>query len=129
MSDSKINEDFREIEQLKNDDIEFQSLPSEEVKSLFLTGMSSTGGIDVITITHSQGSMLPGRLELFQKQAEITKKYRGSANVRYAWLDLSKEALPSVLTYGLGPAGLLKSKASYGIGVDLVAANLSGIRL
>ncbi|KAL8138147.1 hypothetical protein V2J09_004148 [Rumex salicifolius] len=128
VSNSKMNTDFVGNGQLeKNFDIESQFLPSDEVMDIFLKGMPSTVGTDVINITHSQGSMLAGRVELFQKQVEITKKYRGSANVRYAWLPLSKDALSSVMTYGIGPLVLLNLKPSYGVGAHLVAVNCSSI--
>ncbi|KAL8138737.1 hypothetical protein V2J09_004738 [Rumex salicifolius] len=126
VSDMKANDGFQVTAQLKkNFEIELKALASEEVMDMFLEGMNSTVGIDVANISPSKGSMVQGRKELFQKQVEITKKYRGFANVRYAWLALSKEALSSVMTYGLGHLGLLTLESSYGIGVHLVAANCS----
>ncbi|CAL5441973.1 unnamed protein product [Camellia sinensis] len=54
------------------------------------------------------------------KQIEITQRYRGDPNVRYAWLASTKDALPSIMTYGLAHCGL-KTKATYGFGVHLAA--------
>uniref|UniRef100_A0A7N2KR61 PARP n=1 Tax=Quercus lobata TaxID=97700 RepID=A0A7N2KR61_QUELO len=59
------------------------------------------------------------------KQAELTQKFRGDANVQYAWLACSKGELPTILTYGLGHCGTSTIKSMYGIGVHLAAANCS----
>ncbi|KAI7987634.1 Inactive poly [ADP-ribose] polymerase RCD1 [Camellia lanceoleosa] len=55
-----------------------------------------------------------------QKQIEITQRYRGDPNVWYAWLASTKDALPSIMTYGLAHCGL-KTKATYGFRVHLAA--------
>ncbi|KQK12035.1 inactive poly [ADP-ribose] polymerase RCD1 isoform X1 [Brachypodium distachyon] len=63
------------------------------------------------------------RFNLFQKEVEVTKKQRGNANVRYAWLPCSRDAMDEMMMHGtlqitkplLGP--------TYGIGTHLAPAN------
>ncbi|KAM3056741.1 hypothetical protein ACUV84_000145 [Puccinellia chinampoensis] len=63
------------------------------------------------------------RFNLFQKELEVTKIQRGNANVRYAWLPCSKDAMEDMMMRGtlkitkplLGPI--------YGIGTHLAPAN------
>ncbi|KAK4261484.1 hypothetical protein QN277_004473 [Acacia crassicarpa] len=86
------------------------------VQELFLKGMSSLGSTNIVDIYSCSSTLLPARLELFQKQVEITEKCRGSANVQYAWLASSKTELSTIMKYGVG-------HSVYGIGVHLAAAN------
>jgi phospholipase C len=72
---------------------------------------------------------MPVRFELFQKQIELTEKYRGDANVRYAWLASSKGALSTIMLYGLGHCVPCTTKSEHGIGVHLSAANFCHTRL
>ena len=67
------------------------------------------------------------RFNLFQKELEVTKIQRGNANVRYAWLPCSKDAMEDMMMCGtlkitkplLGPM--------YGIGTHLAPANCANI--
>ncbi|CAJ1931084.1 unnamed protein product [Sphenostylis stenocarpa] len=95
------------------------------VQKMFLKGMSSFGSSDsdIIEIYHCSGASMQARWELFQKQAEITKKIHGEANIRYAWLASSRRELSTMMEYGLGHCGLSGSKSTYGIGVHLAAAS------
>jgi hypothetical protein len=63
--------------------------------------------------------LMKRRLELFQKQADITKGIHGDANILYAWLSCSKEELSNMEEYGLHYYGLSQSKGRYGFGVHL----------
>ncbi|KAK1368259.1 putative RCD one 1 [Heracleum sosnowskyi] len=56
-------------------------------------------------------------------KVEITEKYRGEANVKYAWLPVSKGEFSSVMTYGLGECEFSKMKSSYGSGILLLPVN------
>ncbi|KAA8533905.1 hypothetical protein F0562_031422 [Nyssa sinensis] len=100
-----------------------RDLDSNTVREMFSAGMSSFISADIVEIYRGSGTLMQARLELFQKQVEISKKYRGDANVRYAWLPSSKGALSSIMTYGLGHCGPSKFKSTYGIGVHLTPAN------
>ncbi|RZR96886.1 hypothetical protein BHM03_00025964 [Ensete ventricosum] len=65
------------------------------------------------------------RFNLFQEQVEIAKKVRGNANVRYAWLASSKDAVEGMML-----RGTLKrpeQKCLYGSGIHLAPANCSKI--
>ncbi|GMH26779.1 hypothetical protein Nepgr_028622 [Nepenthes gracilis] len=128
VSDAKVRKDSGEDEQLNrklDEEIEHMhgALESNSVKEMFLRGMNFVRNADVMEIRCISGFLLQGRLEIFLKQAEVTKKYRGFANVKYAWLAASKESLPSIMTYGLGYHGLWKVKSTYGIGLHLTAEN------
>uniref|UniRef100_A0A2N9ET96 PARP catalytic domain-containing protein n=1 Tax=Fagus sylvatica TaxID=28930 RepID=A0A2N9ET96_FAGSY len=57
---------------------------------------------------------------------EVTKKNRGNPNVQYGWLAATKDALSSIMTYGLGHGGH-KIMSSYGIGVHLTPLNYAHI--
>ncbi|KAM2845895.1 hypothetical protein COP1_028287 [Malus domestica] len=59
------------------------------------------------------------------KQVEITKTFRGDANIRYAWLASSKGELSTIMMYGLGHSGLATNKSIYGTGVHLTEASFS----
>ncbi|KAM7491022.1 hypothetical protein LguiA_033943 [Lonicera macranthoides] len=100
-----------------------RDLDSERVREIFLKGLSSYTDASVIETCKRSGASIQGRLELFEKQVEITKKYRGDANVRYAWLPSRKGALSSILMYGLGPSEIATVKSAYGIGVHLIPEN------
>ncbi|KAL5173098.1 putative inactive poly [ADP-ribose] polymerase SRO1 [Glycine soja] len=86
---------------------------------MFLKGMSSFGSTDsdIVEIYQCSGASMQARWELFQKQAEITKKNNGEANIRYAWLASSKGELSTMMNYGLSHYGLSGPKCTYGIGV------------
>ncbi|XP_026401662.1 inactive poly [ADP-ribose] polymerase RCD1-like [Papaver somniferum] len=103
-------------------------LSLDSVQHMFLEGMgSSFCAQNILEIRRGSSISALARLELFQKQIEITRKYRGNANVRFAWLASSKEASFRILTHGLGMDGLVsigglaKTKPTYGFGVNLSA--------
>lgn len=129
VSDVRMNEDVGENQHCeKSLDFDVEKacgqLDSDAAREMFISGMSSVGA-NVLDICSNSGSLSQGRLELFLKQAEITKKYRGNPNVRYAWLSSTKEASSGIMTYGLGHFGLQQIKSAYGIGVHLAAANFA----
>ncbi|XP_010245245.1 PREDICTED: inactive poly [ADP-ribose] polymerase RCD1-like isoform X2 [Nelumbo nucifera] len=101
-------------------------LSNDIVQHTFLMGMGSMiDAKDVLEVYHCSSSISQVRFELFQKQLEITKKYRGEANVRFAWLASSREAVSRIMVHGIGINGLPKHKPVYGIGVHLSSANYS----
>ncbi|KHN38948.1 Inactive poly [ADP-ribose] polymerase RCD1 [Glycine soja] len=101
----------------------YGKLDLNSVQKMFLKGMCSFGSTDsdIVEIYHCSGASMQARWELFQKQAEITKKNHGEANIRYAWLASSKGELSTMMNYGLSHYGLSGSKCTYGIGVHLAA--------
>ncbi|KAJ8499739.1 hypothetical protein OPV22_010291 [Ensete ventricosum] len=62
---------------------------------------------------------------LFQEQATITQKIRGNANVRYAWLSSSKDAVEEVMSKGILRKPI--QKPAFGNGIHLAPANCSNI--
>ncbi|CAK7356068.1 unnamed protein product [Dovyalis caffra] len=100
-----------------------QVLNSDTVMKMFVTGMNPFGGADIIDICRCYSTSMQARFEIFQKQIELTGKYRGDANVQYAWLASSKGALPTIMLYGLGHCGPCTTNSKHGIGVHLSAAN------
>ena len=111
----------------------YGKLDLDTVQKMFLKGMVSYGGTDtdIVEIYRCSSTSMQARLGLFQKQAEIIKKAHGDANIRYAWLALSKGELSTMMQYGLGHCGLSasKSKCTYGVGVYLAAATYPYARL
>ncbi|KAK8552081.1 hypothetical protein V6N13_120509 [Hibiscus sabdariffa] len=59
------------------------------------------------------------RLEVFQKQIEITKAARGTSNMVYAWFGASTKVVESILANGFGLPSKLPATDVYGIGVYL----------
>lgn len=97
-------------------------LDSDTVQLMFVKGMGPSIGTDIINgIQRISGHWAEARLELFEKQVEITKKYRGNANLRFAWLGSSKLAASRILLHGLGINELPKTDPTYGIGVHLTS--------
>lgn len=98
------------------------------VQDMFLSNMNPFISASILEVSQGSGSSMQARLELFQKQVEIISKYRAEANVRYAWLASSKEALSRIMMYGVGHCGTSLVKLTYGIGVHLSAASFPCIR-
>lgn len=84
--------------------------------------------VDELEVSCGSGITMEARSELYQKQVEIIEKYRGDANVKYAWLPVSKGELSSVMTYGIGECELSKVKSSYGSGILLLPVNCARSR-
>ncbi|KAK6947379.1 RST domain [Dillenia turbinata] len=128
--DAKMEEDVGENQQA-DDNVAAQQKPASGdlsaavVRDMFYTGMNSTNNANIRDLYRSLNNSMQARLELFDKQIEITKRYRGDSNVRFAWFPTCKEALPSIMKYGFGHFGPLNIKSPYGIGVHLIAANYS----
>ncbi|KAK4252705.1 hypothetical protein QN277_014449 [Acacia crassicarpa] len=100
------------------------------VHNMFLKGMNSYGTTDIVEIYRCSSTSMQSRLELFQKQAEITEKCRAAANIRYAWLPSSKGELSTIINYGLGHCVLSATKSTNGAGIHLAAVdcpNMSAI--
>ncbi|PIA50611.1 hypothetical protein AQUCO_01200072v1 [Aquilegia coerulea] len=103
-------------------------LTTDDVQYMLIKGMGSSISVDNInSIQRSSGYWAQARLELFERQIEITEKYRGNANVRYAWLVSSKEAASRILMHGLGFNELPKTTPMHGGGVHLTSACCSHI--
>ncbi|KAI7989162.1 Inactive poly [ADP-ribose] polymerase RCD1 [Camellia lanceoleosa] len=90
------------------------------VKNMFIVGMNPSLNANMLEIDRCSGNVMQTCWEIFQKQIEITQRYRRNPNVRYAWLASTRDALPSIMTCGLVHCGL-KTKATYGFGVHLAA--------
>lgn len=127
--------DGEAVEQNKNvgfnayNETVYEKLDLDTVQKVFLNGMSSFGRADLVEIYPFSSTLMQSRLELFEKQAEITKHCHGDANVQYAWLASSKGELSTMMKCGLGHCGLSASKCTYGIGVHLAAATCPFARL
>jgi hypothetical protein len=100
-----------------------KDLDSACVMEMFSKGVSPYAKI--VDIYKCSGGSVEARFELFEKQVEITNKYRGDANVKYAWLPSHKEALSSMMLYGLGTNQVAADESLYGIGLHLTPANNS----
>lgn len=96
------------------------------VRRLLLEGLSQPfSEKDIIGIYRTPMVDQQGRarFNLFQKELEATKAQRGNANVRYAWLPCSKDAMEDMMM-----RGVLKTTKSllgpmYGSGTHLAPAN------
>ncbi|MCE3216410.1 hypothetical protein HAX54_006373 [Datura stramonium] len=93
---------------------------AESVKPMFIKGMNTICKVDIVKISQCSSKYMRNRLELFEKQVEITQKYRGYSNVRYAWLAASKEVVSTIMNYGL-MHGVRRQTINLGVGVHLIA--------
>ncbi|ESQ33589.1 hypothetical protein EUTSA_v10007192mg [Eutrema salsugineum] len=100
-----------------------QGLDKDSVMKMFAIGTASLGHVAVLDVGRFSSEIAEARLALFQKQVEITKKHRGDANVRYAWLPAKREVLSAVMVQGLGVGGAFIRKSIYGVGIHLTAAD------
>jgi hypothetical protein len=67
------------------------------------------------------------RFNLFQKELEATKIQRGNANVRYAWLPCSKDAMEDMMLRGVLKTTKSLLRPMYGTGTHLAPANCANI--
>ncbi|KAJ4894960.1 Inactive poly [ADP-ribose] polymerase RCD1 [Raphanus sativus] len=100
-----------------------EGLDKDAVKKMFAIGTASLGPVAVLDVGRFSSEIAEARLALFEKQVEITKKLRGDANVRYAWLPAKREVLSAVMMQGLGIGGTFIKKSMYGVGIHLTAAD------
>ncbi|KAJ4847123.1 hypothetical protein Tsubulata_024598 [Turnera subulata] len=100
-----------------------EGLDSDTIRKFFVSGISALSKAEVVEVSRCSSKSMCTRFELFQKQAELTEKCRGDANVQYAWLPTSKAALQTIMLYGLGHCGPSATKSRYGIGVHLSPTN------
>lgn len=89
----------------------------ETAKSMFFEGLGHDLKVDFVDVKKCASSFLEARLDLFQKQVEITQKLRGKANLQYAWFAAAGGAPSGVMFYGKNGPKLGK----YGYGVHLAA--------
>ncbi|KAK6162188.1 hypothetical protein DH2020_002029 [Rehmannia glutinosa] len=126
-SDVEIDENRRDIQQMEGNMILTVgpvrgSLDSHAVRELFFRASSSCAA-KIVEIRPCTSIVMGSRLELFEKQVEITKRYRGDANVQYAWLPCSSGIVSAILKYGIGHYDHLKINPAHGNGIHLIPAN------
>ncbi|PIN09058.1 hypothetical protein CDL12_18359 [Handroanthus impetiginosus] len=105
-----------------------KSLDSVTVNKMFFEAISSCLA-EIVDICWCSSIVMESRLELFEKQVEITRRYRGDANVQYAWLPCSRETVSSILKYGICYYEPSKIKHLHGMGIHLIPANGSQISI
>ncbi|KAF8027158.1 hypothetical protein BT93_E0160 [Corymbia citriodora subsp. variegata] len=99
-----------------------QQVNSDTVRHMFVMGMGFLMCSDIIEINRCSSHSMQSRLELFEKQVEITRNLRGDPNVKYAWLAANKDDVASIMTYGPG-AGGSKRVCTYGSGAHLTSVD------
>ncbi|KAJ6805048.1 inactive poly [ADP-ribose] polymerase RCD1 [Iris pallida] len=100
------------------------------VQKMLLHGLGPTvGAKDVVRISRTPliNNAGEARFALFQKQVEVMKNLRGSANVRYAWLASSKDAVEDLMLQGIMRFEVPVHRPTIDVGVHLAAANFSNI--
>ncbi|CAA7024138.1 unnamed protein product [Microthlaspi erraticum] len=102
---------------------EKEELDSDAVNQMFVLGMATLGHVELLDVHRFSSDIAKARQSIFQKQADITEKHRGDANIRYAWVPAKKELLSEVMIHGLGVGGAFIKKSMYGVGVHLSSAN------
>lgn len=108
-------------------DLGRRSLDLEAVKEMFFKATNSTAA-KIVEIRPCASTVVKSRLELFEKQIEITKKIRGDPNLQYAWFPCSRASVSTILQYGIVVSEPLKIKPLHGTGIYLIPANGTQIR-
>lgn len=91
----------------------------DTVRNMFIACLSNGLKVDVLEVKKCSSGLMEARLELFQKQVEITQKLRGTANVQYAWFAAVGGAPSGVMFYGNNGPKL----GRYGYGVHFSAVH------
>lgn len=97
------------------------------VSNFFLSSMKKVDPGSAITAIHQctrTGPLEKARLDVFQKQNEITTAARGVSNMVYAWYGASAETLAGTLAHGFGEPLQLPANDTHGIGVYLSPVGL-----
>ncbi|XP_052169614.1 inactive poly [ADP-ribose] polymerase RCD1-like isoform X1 [Oryza glaberrima] len=118
----------RSLPQDKLGDHSRVQLAISAVQKLLLQGLGTVlGSKDIVGIyrTPAVDNHKEFRYNLFKKQAEHTKCKRGNANVRYAWLACSKDAVDEMMLNGVMHFEKTVKCPDYGIGTILAPANCS----
>ncbi|KAL6556169.1 hypothetical protein OROGR_005457 [Orobanche gracilis] len=97
------------------------SFSSHSVMELFHKAISSSDA-KIVEILPCTGIVMESRLELFEKQVEITERYRREANVQYGWFPCSSRAIPVILKYGVSHCNQLRINPSHGKEIYLIPA-------
>ncbi|GLJ30520.1 hypothetical protein SUGI_0604180 [Cryptomeria japonica] len=98
------------------------------VKNCFLTGLNKIGLATNVTGIYRNshtGRLGQARLQVFNKQVEITRNSRGNANVKYAWHGASSTSISSIILHGFSNNRLLDGGPAYGFGVYLAPEDCS----
>uniref|UniRef100_UPI001CB9BC4E inactive poly [ADP-ribose] polymerase RCD1-like isoform X1 n=1 Tax=Erigeron canadensis TaxID=72917 RepID=UPI001CB9BC4E len=88
----------------------------EAARNMFIMALGDLK-VDFLDAKKCTSSFMEARLEIFQKQVEITQKLRGKANLQYAWFAAVRGAPTEVMFYGHNGPQLGK----YGYGVHLAS--------
>lgn len=126
---SKSNRAIPVEEKQKNDEYTSPifgcgTLNVETARNMFIACLGSDLKVDDFEVKKCSSGFMEAQFELFQKQAEITQKLRGKANVQYGWFAAAGVALPGVMFYG--PNG--PKLGRYGYGVHLAAVQPANLR-
>jgi len=100
------------------------------VQNMLLHGLGSViDAKDIVRVSRTPllDNIRQVRFELFRKQVEVTKNLRGNANVRYAWLASSKDAVEDIMLRGVMKINKPKQGPTYGVGVHFAPANCSNV--
>ncbi|XVF36499.1 hypothetical protein REPUB_Repub19eG0063700 [Reevesia pubescens] len=97
------------------------------VRDHFLNGIKRVDDGLKVTSIHQckhEGPLDKARLQVFQKQIEITKAARGTSSSVYAWYGASVKVVESVLTHGFGLPSKVPATDVHGIGIYLSPVGL-----
>lgn len=100
------------------------------VRNKFLAGLSTLVTFSSIVGIYRcvpSSSSAQARLQAFQNHVEITRKYRGKANIRYAWHGTSRKGVAGIVLHGFGQTNTPNNGAAYGIGVYLSPEDCSHV--
>ncbi|CAH1415234.1 unnamed protein product [Lactuca virosa] len=107
------------MKKIDEEDAASPTLDQETVRNMFMKSQSQSQGlkVDIIEVKKCSGGIMESKLDLFHAQAEITKKVRGNANVRYGWFasPVGSTSTSTTGVYGLGHDGLKLGRYGYGV--------------
>ncbi|KAG0472990.1 hypothetical protein HPP92_014847 [Vanilla planifolia] len=100
------------------------------VLSNFLSGMSPcVVAKDVVSIARTPivNEIGEVRLHSFETQVEITKRLRGNADVRYAWMSATKSLVRDLMLHGAMKVERPSNGNTYGLGIHLVPVSCPSV--
>lgn len=141
-SSKRRDEDSLKRPRLTAADLETSSWPNAKllspgeqaysvISNLFMAGIRKIDHGAIITAVHRctrTGPLERARLEIFQKQIEITKAARGTSNTVYAWYGASAKDVVKILAHGFSVPSKVSGSETYGIGIYFSPVGLPHMR-
>ncbi|EPS73692.1 hypothetical protein M569_01065, partial [Genlisea aurea] len=98
------------------------SLNSDAVTDMFYKAIKPDAA-KIVQVRACEGVFVESHLKLFKKQVKLTKKYRGDANLSFAWFPCPKGTVSTILKFGIENYKQHRPDILNGAGIHLMPAN------